>query len=1398
MYKRVVGDSTRLGYMEIRKRRYIGRIVALLLTMPLVVFVALLTLLYLPPVQRWAVEKAARVASDATGLDIHVGSLRLAFPLDLALTDVAVCDTIATDTLVSLGEFRTGIAVRPLLHGQIQVGRIDLRDVQAQTDTLIPTVSIDGRIGRFRLEGSDIDLANENAELGNLLLEGADVSVTLLPDNAPKDSVSSPVGWNFFLGRAEISQVDFRLRMPADTMDLSVGWEETILEKLTVNLEDSSYGATNLTMTNGQFTMAPSGIAIERANLQLDSLYYKGIEAQTHIRQISLRERSGIHLTNTVGEIRMDSSGISLPQLRVETPSSMAQASVLFPWSALKENGKGKLSVNIRGQIGKADVRLLSGGNLPTDFIAPLHLRAEAYGNMQHFRLDTLDLRMDSIAGISARGEIRHLTDEMMRTGDVRLQLENFLKEFRSGEKRFAIPQGIRLDAAMNVVKTHYGATLAVREGKGTLNATGHYDTRTEEYALEAQMDSVALHQFLPSKPLKEFSAYANVAGRKNGTLSAQVKTGDFDLGIHGKNGIERLIRQAEELAQRIQRQIQGRNLKIEEVKESLPDVTLMLNAGADNLIAEYLREEANLRWESVDMMMDISPLSGMNGYASVHGLQTDTLELDTIRLNVRQDSSVIHYQTIVSNAPDTQKPAFKASLEGEVCDTMGSALLIFHNDKGEKGVDIGVKAMPKRDGLHLTLFPEHPTIGFRPFTLDEDNYVFLSDSGRIAANINILDQAGMGLRLYSTPNEEALQDLTIDLKQLNLEEILKLLPYAPEITGMLDAELHYIKQTEENSFSGTLQVNKLSYEKYDLGTLGAEAVYLPTQTGEHLINLQLMRNDEMIGMADGKLEDSEAISLDILLEHFPMEIANAFVPRDIITLKGALNGELHIQGTTQSPHMEGEIRFDSIQVHSPLYAMDFYFDKTPVSIADNQLVFADFNIYSKGKNPMTLTGNVNLEDPAHIQTDLRIRATEYELLNAKRNKNSVLHGKMSVSLFSTIKGELTSPVVRGEMKLLGNTDVTYILKESALTVEDRLGSMVTFVNFNDTTETPETKKEVSLGGLDMLMNVQIDPGAQVQVDLGNDNYVEVQGGGTLAMQYTPQGDLLLTGQYTLDGGEMKYSLPVIPLKTFNITRGSYVKFTGEATNPYLNITATERVRTSVTEEKNTRYVNFDVGVTLTGTLEDMDLAFTLNAPEDVALQNQLAAMSVEERGKLAVTMLVTGMYAGNQGGAGGFSTSNALNSFLQSEISNIAGSALKTVDVSIGVEDKYASDGSGQEGTDYAFRFAKRFWNNRLSVIIGGRISTGNETMAEENNSFIDDISLEWRLDDSGTRYVRLFHIKNYESILEGEIVETGVGLVLRRKVNNLGELFIFRRGKKQTDSLPKGEIHRTGNRKD
>ena len=104
-----------------------------------------------------------------------------------------------------------------------------------------------------------------------------------------------------------------------------------------------------------------------------------------------------------------------------------------------------------------------------------------------------------------------------------------------------------------------------------------------------------------------------------------------------------------------------------------------------------------------------------------------------------------------------------------------------------------------------------------------------------------------------------------------------------------------------------------------------------------------------------------------------------------------------------------------------------------------------------------------------------------------------------------------------------------------------------------------------------------------------------------------------------------------------------------------------------------------------------------------------------------------------------------------------------------------------GSTRTDYNFQFAKRFWNNRFRIVIGGKISTGN-TAAGQDESFIDNVSIEYRLDNSGTRYIKVFHDKNYESVLDGEVIETGAGIVLRKKISKLSELFIFKKRKKGT----------------
>lgn len=334
---------------------------------------------------------------------------------------------------------------------------------------------------------------------------------------------------------------------------------------------------------------------------------------------------------------------------------------------------------------------------------------------------------------------------------------------------------------------------------------------------------------------------------------------------------------------------------------------------------------------------------------------------------------------------------------------------------------------------------------------------------------------------------------------------------------------------------------------------------------------------------------------------------------------------------------------------------------------------------------------------------------------------------------------------MRGNMNLLGNTDVTYVLTDSPLTVEDRLGELVTFTSFTDTTSVQATEvPTMSLGGMDMLMSVHIDDAVRLRADLSPDrsSRVELEGGGDLNLQYTPQGDLTLSGRYTLIGGMMKYALPVIPLKEFQFVNGSYVDWTGNPMNPSLNLTATERVRASVSDgdDGGSRMVNFDVSISIKNRLENPDLSFNLSAPDDATVQGELAGMSADERSKQAITMLATGMYLYNSGKGGGLTMGSALNSVLQSQINALTGN-LKNASLSVGIEDRTAAE-TGDKQTDYSFRYSQRFFNDRIQIVIGGKVSSGANA-TNDVESFIDNISLEYRLDNSGTRYVRVFHNK-------------------------------------------------------
>ena len=537
--------------------------------------------------------------------------------------------------------------------------------------------------------------------------------------------------------------------------------------------------------------------------------------------------------------------------------------------------------------------------------------------------------------------------------------------------------------------------------------------------------------------------------------------------------------------------------------------------------------------------------------------------------------------------------------------------------------------------------------------------------------------------------------------------------------------------------------------------------------------------------MADGSLHPSasgqDSIRVNATMEHFPLKIADAFVPDQMVNLSGDMDGELHITGNTAKPVINGELILDSAAVYARQFGARFTFDKRPLQVTNSLLKFDKFAIFTTGTNPFTIDGSINLQDISKPVADLTLFAENYKLLDAPRTKESMIYGKIYVDFNASVRGPLDGLVMRGNMNLLDKTDVTYVLTDSPLTVQDRLGDLVTFTSFTDTTSVQKQEAQpVSLGGLDMNMAVQIDPGVRLKADLSADrsNRVELQGGGNLSLQYVPQGDLTLSGRYTLTGGFIKYNLPVIPNLEFNVDNGSYVEWTGNPMDPLLSLNATERKRASVGGSNGqSRMVNFNITISIKNRLDHLELGFGIDAPDDAEVQNQLAAMSAEERNKQAIAMLATGIYLADSGSSnGGLNMGAALNSVLANEINQLAGN-LKNASFSMGVENHDLADAGGTR-TDYSFSYSQRLFNDRVQIVVGGKVSTGAQA-TNDMESFIDNVSLEYRLDASGTRYIRLFHNKNYESVLEGEITETGIGLVLRKRIDKLSELFIFKKKK-------------------
>ena len=377
----------------------------------------------------------------------------------------------------------------------------------------------------------------------------------------------------------------------------------------------------------------------------------------------------------------------------------------------------------------------------------------------------------------------------------------------------------------------------------------------------------------------------------------------------------------------------------------------MQLTAGQANPVSNFLKTK-NISFNDFTLRFGSTPARGINGRTAVHGLRVDSLQLDTVFFAVKQDTSRMMLQSGVINGPKNPQFVFRSTLTGEIRSEDAELTVNYVDGKGQTGVLFGVNARPlteghgKGNGVLLNLTPAEPVIAYRKFHfVDNSNWIYLHNNMRVYANIDMDSDNGLGFRMQSDKNDSiSLQNMNVELSRFQLGELSEVLPYMPRLTGLFSAEAQYIQTPTSLQVSAEANIDELTYERQHVGDIGMGATWLPGDKGAtHYLNTYFSYDNREVMTADGiltKKNGKDTLEVTTSFEHFPMKIANAFVPDQMISFTGDLDGGMYIYGPLEKPRMHGDITLDSVSVYARQAGARYWFDDRPVQIKDNQLIF--------------------------------------------------------------------------------------------------------------------------------------------------------------------------------------------------------------------------------------------------------------------------------------------------------------------------------------------------------------------------------------------------------------------------------------------------------------------------
>jgi len=740
-----------------------------------------------------------------------------------------------------------------------------------------------------------------------------------------------------------------------------------------------------------------------------------------------------------------------------------------------------------------------------------------------------------------------------------------------------------------------------------------------------------------------------------------------------------------------------------------------------------------------------------------------------------------------------------KASLDGTLADNNALfTLMVLDSASSPRHTIAG--AVAYADSAYRISLRDKLLLDYKNWDANATGYVQYGKDGLLAKDFGI-NRKGQSLNINSLTSEPN-GPLSIKLDSLGIGQFIALATQDSTLAdGKLNGEIVLKNYMKTPSFTGDLLLQNLTVTQIPVGDLTIDA----TNERADRIALNVKLNSDLNDMTltgDYVLEGDNALNFDINMNRLSAKTLQAFSFGELERAQGALTGKLTVRGSTDSPRLNGQMKFDSVAFDVAQLGARYYFIEQVINFNGQNIVFDNFTVQDSLNQKLTVNGNVSIANIPDVGYNLKVRADDFTVLNASRKDNDFFYGKGVIDMALNVKGKGTESIIDGTIKVKGGSDITVILPNDAAGAESAEG-IVKFVDKSDSTSMAQsdtvkvnTSTVVDFAS-ELSLNIEADDKSQftIVIDELNGDNITVRGNAQLNTGIAPNGQLYLLGLYELTEGSYDLTFEVLK-KQFTIQKGSTILWTGDPMAAEVDITAIYTVRADLAALGTLRTakggdlgkVPLDVQLKINGSLLNPAVTFdivassTLNRDDARSIEQSsgLSALrnNTAELNKQVFALLILNKFITDQRTSTSSSGLNAegiarqsVSQLLTDQLNLLASDLIKGVNVNFNLNSQ-AEGGAAR--TDLNVGLSKAFLNDRLTVAVGRNFELENSNAnAASSNQIFDNLALNYALTKDGKYLIRAYRKNQYQAVLQGFIIEDGVSFIVTLEYDHFRELF-------------------------